>query len=406
MFGSDILDVAIGIAFVFALVSTICSAIREAIESLLKTRAAYLEHGIRQLLGGAEAGDLMQKLYNHPLVSALFPGKYTDAQAKSGEAAERHLKASSKDLPSYIPSRNFALAIMDIAAKGGLDSIAAAQAAPTSIQTIRANLTGLGGESLQRALLAHVDAAQGDTLRLQANLEAWFDGAMERVSGWYKRATQWFLFWIALVLTVAMNINTITIADYLFRHDTERKVIVAGIEKTSPDPATQKLSYDEAKAKLDSLHLPIGWTGVDAASSWGAPRTRGERAGDLAREKAAADQARGGTGSPETPVRLPDPEIWDDYAAPIIGWLLTAIAAMLGAPFWFDLLGRLTHIRSTMKPAEKPPVVAPPAAPVAAPTASARALTNAADDDHCGVGEHSTATPDDRLPAAHGGVAR
>ena len=50
MFGSEILDVAVGVIFVFLLVSMICSAIREGLETVLKTRAAYLEQGIRELL--------------------------------------------------------------------------------------------------------------------------------------------------------------------------------------------------------------------------------------------------------------------------------------------------------------------------------------------------------------------
>jgi hypothetical protein len=40
MFDSAVLDVAIGLTVVFILVSTACTAIREAIESVLKTRAA------------------------------------------------------------------------------------------------------------------------------------------------------------------------------------------------------------------------------------------------------------------------------------------------------------------------------------------------------------------------------
>ena len=50
MFGSEILDVAIGVIFVFLLVSLIASAIREGLEGWLKTRATHLEAGIRELL--------------------------------------------------------------------------------------------------------------------------------------------------------------------------------------------------------------------------------------------------------------------------------------------------------------------------------------------------------------------
>ena len=37
----------------------------------------------------------------------------------------------------------------------------------------------------------------------------------------------------------------------------------------------------------------------------------------------------------------------------IIGWLITAFAACLGAPFWFDALNKLMVVRSTVKPQEK-----------------------------------------------------
>ena len=38
----------------------------------------------------------------------------------------------------------------------------------------------------------------------------------------------------------------------------------------------------------------------------------------------------------------------------IFGWLLTAFAVCLGAPFWFDMLNRLVNLRGTgANPAEK-----------------------------------------------------
>jgi len=53
----------------------------------------------------------------------------------------------------------------------------------------------------------------------------------------------------------------------------------------------------------------------------------------------------------------------------ILGWLVTAFAATLGAPFWFDVLNKIMVIRSTVKPHEKSPEEAsedrqkPPAPP-------------------------------------------
>src|SRR6266446_1200928 len=100
MFNSQILDVAIGMIFIYLLLSLMCSAANEVIESLLKKRAKHLEQGLRELL---QDKALVAKVYNHSLVNGLFSGKY---------------KSQSRNLPSYIPSENFALALMDLVLPG------------------------------------------------------------------------------------------------------------------------------------------------------------------------------------------------------------------------------------------------------------------------------------------------
>jgi len=54
MFGSELLDVAIGTTFVFLLLSLICSAVNELLETRLKNRAGDLEKGIIGLLGSQQ----------------------------------------------------------------------------------------------------------------------------------------------------------------------------------------------------------------------------------------------------------------------------------------------------------------------------------------------------------------
>jgi hypothetical protein len=50
------------------------------------------------------------------------------------------------------------------------------------------------------------------------------------------------------------------------------------------------------------------------------------------------------------------PAWWaNSLLATILGWLLTAFAATMGAPFWFDVLNKVMVIRSTVKPHEKSP---------------------------------------------------
>ena len=102
------------------------------------------------------------------------------------------------------------------------------------------------------------------------------------------------------------------------------------------------------------------------------------------------------------------------YTAPFLGWLMTALAATLGAPFWFDVLNKVMVIRSTVKPHEKSPEAAsadrqqPASAPAPVQTQSAATSTQAAEDtvDGCDAIAGATRfTLDEDLPETEGGVA-
>src|SRR6266480_262554 len=105
MFGSEVLDVAVGLVFIYLVMSLICSAACELIESFLKRRSRYLQRGLQELFDDREGTGLVQEIYRHPLVNSLYRGQYQPGV--------------TKNLPSYIPARNFALALMDIIGPGG-----------------------------------------------------------------------------------------------------------------------------------------------------------------------------------------------------------------------------------------------------------------------------------------------
>lgn len=345
MFGSKILDVAIGLIFVYVVVSIICTAVREGIESWLKTRAAYLEHGIRLLLQDPDGTKIAKALYEHPLVDGLFMGKYTPG---STSATDRSMHGGN--LPSYIPSKNFATALLDLAARGPANGAPLdANAPPISLEAIRKNLTTtIPDGKVQRILLHAVDTAEGDLDKAQKAIEDWYDSAMDRVSGWYKRSTQYILLVIGLFVAVGMNIDSVAIVDKLYHSDAVREAVVAASSraaerynasttttgttgtaapakpetKNNNDKDKKPLApaYQDAKDALADLHLPIGW------------------------EK--------GTFYFHCP---PKDMFLHDAVYPWLGWILTAIAASLGAPFWFDVLNKVMVIRSTVKPHEKSP---------------------------------------------------
>src|SRR5262245_53122408 len=182
MFGLEILEVAIGVVFVFLLMSVVASAVREGIEAMLKTRAAYLERGIRELLHDVGGNGLARQVFEHPLIYCLYQNGYTP-----GAAGKPALLARGRNLPSYIPSGNFAVALMDLAARGTDPNRNSGGGAPVlDLQSVRRNIGNLQNEPVQRVLLSIIDAAQGDLATAQKSLEAWFDSTMDRVSGWYK----------------------------------------------------------------------------------------------------------------------------------------------------------------------------------------------------------------------------
>ena len=66
-----ILDTVISLAFVYLILSLVCSGIQEIIASIFKLRSNNLEAGIRVLLQDKNISDLTEKVYGHPLVKSL-----------------------------------------------------------------------------------------------------------------------------------------------------------------------------------------------------------------------------------------------------------------------------------------------------------------------------------------------
>jgi hypothetical protein len=308
MFNSIILDVVIGLALVFILVSSVCTAVREAIESVLKTRAAYLECAIRELFREPEGKGIAEKFFEHPLISGLFKNAYAPRELKPT------LLARGRDMPSYIPSRNFAATLIDLAARG-VDLHEAATPQKITLDSLRQGAAKLENPFVRRAIVSAIDAAQDDLDAVGEHLQAWFDAAMDRVSGWYKRTSQVIISVIAVAIVGTLNLDAIAIADCLYRDPAVRAAAVAQAEAEQVKPG--ELNTRSSLNMLDGLHLPIGWRSA-------------------------------------IPIKQSDPpQLAYTIMMKCLGLLLTAFAATLGAPFWFDVLNKVMVIRATVKPREK-----------------------------------------------------
>ena len=100
MFGSEALEVGIGVTLMLLFVSLICTAAVEGLEIGLKTRAADLERGIRKLLQDPDGTGLAKELYSHPLVYSLFLGDYDPEKLKENSSGEKYMVRAARAHPT------------------------------------------------------------------------------------------------------------------------------------------------------------------------------------------------------------------------------------------------------------------------------------------------------------------
>lgn len=326
MFDGPIIDVAIGLIFFYVVLSLICSAIQELVASVLGLRSKNLARGIHNLLGD----DYANQLYSHPLIKQL---------------------AKHRQKPSYVRPTIFAAALLDVVGRPKNEDDTAA----LSSGQVRAALKEMDrSEPVRGVLLALARSSEESVDEMKEAVADWYDEAMDRVGGWYKRRVKWILLIIAAVVTVAVNADTLRIAEQLWYDDALRAAVVEAAEEYADKP-------------------PQGREGQ--AGGTGESGDQGDEEGNG--ETAAEDE----DGDPVAPPDLD--KLKSDLATfpigypegfnlccvkprMIIGWLLTIGAISLGAPFWFDLLGKVAHLRgSGSREAERArkPGPPPPAAP-------------------------------------------
>ena len=332
MFGSAALEVATGLVLVFLLMSLIMTVVQETLHGFFNTRARMLEKTLLEILQGDKA--TLDAFYNHPLIYALHRGT-RDAGAVR----------SPRQLPSYIPRETFAAALLQL--KEGKD------APPQLKQAV---------DSLKKV-------AGSDATALRREVEGWYDAAMDRVSGAFKRRSQASLFGLGLGAALLLNVNAIVIAQFLAVSPQQRQLVSAVAERTI-GRQTGEGSQAQPTACRD-----------DAASPGPAPVNSTAPAGPSAASPICNEQVNALTNQLlETGMPLGWNAVsqhWIERGFPdqrillfqgsfsisavfawlllIAGYLVTAFAVMLGAPFWFDTLNKIMVIRATVKPREKSP---------------------------------------------------
>ena len=330
MFNSSVLDVAMGVVFGFLAVSLVTSAIVEGINSVLKLRSASLLSGIKSLVNDPNCKGLAKLLYAH---AAINPR----GSSKSGAGA---VDAPLKNKPAYVDKRQFATALLDVTGLSAASATDAAKApGPDAVgalqKALAAAFTGDNGNpQIQQLLGGIVQRTQGDILLVRAEVADWFDSAMDRVGGAFKRWTQLASFIIALLFAGLLNVDAIRLATLLWEQPiiAEQLKVPANMQQVvAGTPAGPDADAAERAREAAALHaatflqgsLPVGWPPghffeVSTEGKW----------------SCAVLSAAGWAAFP--------------------GWLVTAIATLFGAPFWFDVLQGVVRLKGAgPSPSEK-----------------------------------------------------
>ena len=314
MFKTTRLDVAIGLVFMFLGISLIVSAITEGVASMVNWRARTLLAGVQSLLNDPNFTALAKDLYYHALINPLAAAP-SPAQAPGTGAAGNatqltaNVAAGRKPdvIPAYIDPNRFAAALTEVTDLAHVSPDA-------MLETIKAAPLD---DQIKVFLCGVCRRANGDLSEMRDEIASWFDGAMDRVSGKYKRHAQLFSFVTALVVSVGLNVSTIRVAQALWDQPALAKSVAAN----------PSLDANAALGQLESMNLPIGWVPEHTTTD----------------RVLSAGLFVGWSGHSRA---------W--WATSILGWLLTAGATLFGAPFWFDTLQQFVRLKGAgPSPADK-----------------------------------------------------
>lgn len=323
--GSSIIEVGIGLVLVYMVLSLLVSQINNVIKNALNVRANIYREELERLL--RDPG-IRQKVLAHPAVD--FANRSRD-------------DTSIKE----IAPETLTVALIDVLAgtSEALDLLENLTNSPMVAQMV----AQVGHQDL-RARIADVLATARNLADAKNRLTQWFDSGLQQARNLYQRRMQFFSLLVGGLVVIVLNVDTIYVGQTLWNDPVLRQTTVqaanAAIDQvdltaTATEVQDSVVNVQQTVGQLLDLRLPIGWYHDNVAA----------REAEIAAAQAA--------GLPSTvEFALLDPRqdsrnLWNLLPGNNPGWfgllvqkliglVLTTLAVMQGAPFWFDLLKKVT----------------------------------------------------------------
>lgn len=334
MFGSHVLEALAGLVLTYLAFSVFASSLNEWIAAILDLRARDLETALKNLL----AEDLSLAPPSQPLpaveaatatsgasTTAASPPSFPASHVASALLAHPmvnnltmpRLVGKGAPRPSYLEAHIFCSALFDLLVPGG----------PHTHEQIRNSIEHLPNAELRRTLLPIINRVPGDLEQARKNVEAWFDHAMEQISGRYKRRAQTIIFCIGLALAAVLNLDTLRTARRLWNDQFTQAQAIAVTQQQVIAVQQQANAGSGAKPAANSS---------DAVAQEEAQRLAMERVLNVYSESSLPF----GWARDSYQIWRPWNENFRGKLLSVLGWFFTGLAISFGAPFWFDLLNK------------------------------------------------------------------
>lgn len=308
-----LIEVAIGLIFVYLLLSIFAMVLMEMISTFLRMRGELLKSTIEKMLFNKnENPKQINNFYDQPLV--VFLGD----DVTTWSFFEKFISKKYKKLPSYLKCEDFYSTFLTFINDEKFSD---------SLTEIEDKISAASfSENTKSHLRFLIQKSKGDVVNFKKEISAWFEECMARANTWYSRKAQYILLFLGFVIAVSVNGDTLRMIQKLNNDEKLRNELVkSASDYIKENPSVPKVSRDSINIKIEKeynsliseSHQLLGWEkNVD--------------------KKYFDDQLD-----------------FQNVLVKIFGFLLTAVAISLGSNFWFDLLKKLLNIRTLGKPSLK-----------------------------------------------------
>ena len=296
MFGIEVIEVGIGLVFMYLVISLICSGIVEAGVKVSKLRASHLKKALGKLLDDPNHNGFVKQLYDHHFIKSPLESKIGG--------------------PTEIGARKFASAVFDILTTGSKDD--------ERYKKIKDRIEQMQDSYMKTHLLKILESNTEELESIREKVESWFNDSMKDVTIWYRKRMRTFVSIVGIAMVGFFNADTIHVATTLWTDNDMREATVSAAnsyssslesrlasESSDSAAATFTKTINQIEADISETKiLPIGWVSA---------------------------QIPGGKDFQGDPILF--------WMVKLLGLIMTLGAVSLGAPYWYGMMKSLLNLR-------------------------------------------------------------